>query len=46
LAIYIYGIQHSSKNWKDPEKFIPERFEDAKQHDQYSFLSFGAGNRT
>ncbi|CAB4388478.1 unnamed protein product [Rhizophagus irregularis] len=27
-------------NWEDPEKFIPERFENEK-HDHYAWLSFG-----
>ncbi|PKY30823.1 hypothetical protein RhiirB3_392861 [Rhizophagus irregularis] len=31
-------------NWEDPEKFIPERFENEK-HDHYAWLSFGGGNR-
>ncbi|RGB39210.1 cytochrome P450 [Rhizophagus diaphanus] len=33
-----------SVNWEDPEKFIPERFENEK-HDHYAWLSFGGGNR-
>ena len=45
LNIHIYGIQYSPKNWENPEKFFPERFENENQHDNYSFLSFGAGNR-
>ncbi|RIA97960.1 cytochrome P450 [Glomus cerebriforme] len=44
IVLFIYGIHHSSKNWEDPEKFIPERFENEK-HDHYAWLSFGGGNR-
>jgi len=45
IILSIYGIHHSSKNWENPEKFIPERFEDEK-HDHYAWLSFGGGNRS
>ncbi|PKY56887.1 cytochrome P450, partial [Rhizophagus irregularis] len=44
IVLSIYGIHHSSRNWKDPEIFIPERFEDEK-HDHYALLGFGGGNR-
>ncbi|RIA87168.1 cytochrome P450 [Glomus cerebriforme] len=44
ILLSIYGIQHSSKNWEDPERFIPERFENEK-HDHYTLLSFGGGSR-
>ncbi|GES99835.1 cytochrome P450 [Rhizophagus clarus] len=44
ISIFIYGVHHSSKNWNDPEKFIPERFENEK-HDYYAWLGFGGGNR-
>jgi len=42
LALFIYGVHHSSNNWENPEKFIPERFE--KENNAY--LSFGSGNRS
>ncbi|RIA87172.1 cytochrome P450, partial [Glomus cerebriforme] len=45
IILFIYGIHHSSKNWEDPEKFIPERFENEK-HDHYAWLGFGGGNRS
>ena len=43
IILSIYGIHHSSRNWKDPEKFIPERFEHEKSD---AWLSFGGGNRS
>jgi cytochrome P450 len=49
LIISIYGIHHSSKNWEDPEKFIPERFKNERnekqKHDHYAWLGFGGGSR-
>jgi cytochrome P450 len=44
IFLSVYGIHHSPKNWEDPEKFIPERFENEK-HDHFAWLGFGAGNR-
>ncbi|RGB39207.1 cytochrome P450 [Rhizophagus diaphanus] len=44
IILNIYGIHHSSRNWKDPENFIPERFENEK-HDYYAWLGFGGGSR-
>ncbi|GES99830.1 cytochrome P450 [Rhizophagus clarus] len=43
IILFIYGIHHSSKNWEDPEKFIPERFENEKHN--HTWFSFGGGNR-
>ena len=45
ISLNVYGIQYSSKNWKNPEKFIPERFEN-EEYDRHAFMAFGAGNRT
>jgi cytochrome P450 len=45
LLINIYGIHHSSKNWKDPEKFIPERFENEHDNNNNAWWSFGGGSR-
>ncbi|RIA87169.1 cytochrome P450 [Glomus cerebriforme] len=44
ILAFIYGVHHSSKNWEDPEKFIPERFQNEK-HDNHAWLSFGGGSR-
>ncbi|CAG8774404.1 8683_t:CDS:10 [Cetraspora pellucida] len=46
IALFIYGIQHSPKLWENPEKFVPERFENehfASGND--SWLAFGGGSR-
>ncbi|CAI2180437.1 8808_t:CDS:10, partial [Funneliformis geosporum] len=47
ILINIYGIHHSSKYWKDPEEFIPERFEieNDEKRDQNIWLTFGGGSR-
>ncbi|CAB5217124.1 unnamed protein product [Rhizophagus irregularis] len=44
LFLSVYGIHHSSKNWENPEEFIPERFENEK-HDHFAWLGFGGGSR-
>ncbi|XP_060072393.1 cytochrome P450 3A8-like [Ylistrum balloti] len=43
IGIPIYCIHHDPENWKDPEKFIPERFAD--NYDPLTFLPFGYGPR-
>ncbi|CAG8753741.1 12883_t:CDS:2, partial [Funneliformis mosseae] len=43
ILINVYGIHHSQKYWKNPEEFIPERFEN--EHDQHAFFTFGGGSR-
>ncbi|CAG8778781.1 1405_t:CDS:1, partial [Cetraspora pellucida] len=46
IAVFIYGIQHSSKLWENPEKFVPERFENEHfASGNYSWLAFGGGSR-
>ncbi|CAG8510376.1 16693_t:CDS:10 [Dentiscutata erythropus] len=40
---FLYGIHHSPKLWKNPEEFLPERFEN--EHENYSWLAFGGGSR-
>ncbi|CAH1759312.1 2618_t:CDS:2 [Entrophospora sp. SA101] len=48
FIMYVRGINNNPLYWKDPEKFIPERFYDpeqiANQH-KNSFLMFGGGPR-
>ncbi|XP_059225706.1 cytochrome P450 6a22 [Stomoxys calcitrans] len=46
VIIPIYGIQHNSQLYPEPEKFAPERFandEENAKRDPCSFLAFGAG---
>ncbi|CAG8587446.1 4651_t:CDS:10, partial [Racocetra persica] len=43
IGLFLYGIQHSSKLWENPEEFLPERFEN--EHENYSWLAFGGGSR-
>ncbi|CAG8568274.1 2178_t:CDS:10 [Cetraspora pellucida] len=47
IQLFIYGIHHSPELWKNPEEFLPERFEN-EQHEQGEFgswLGFGGGSR-
>ncbi|CAI2177351.1 1454_t:CDS:10 [Funneliformis geosporum] len=47
ILVNIYGVHHSPKYWKDPEEFIPERFENEndEKRDQNTWLPFGGGSR-
>ncbi len=47
FAIYIYGLHHSKKYWKEPENFIPERFEkeNMKGKPSFAYMPFGGGPR-
>ena len=47
LAIYIYGLHHSKSYWKNPEDFIPERFEkeNMKGKPSFAYMPFGGGPR-
>ncbi len=44
---YIYGAHHSEKYWKNPEAFIPERFEkeNMKGKPNFAYFPFGGGPR-
>ncbi|CAG8727413.1 30387_t:CDS:2, partial [Gigaspora margarita] len=44
IQIFIYGIHHSSKLWKNPEEFLPERFENESE-ESGSWFSFDGGSR-
>ncbi|CAG8832581.1 2073_t:CDS:2, partial [Gigaspora margarita] len=44
IGIYPYGIHHSPTFWENPNKFIPERFEN-KNLENLEFYGFGGGSR-
>ncbi|CAG8806182.1 18176_t:CDS:1, partial [Dentiscutata erythropus] len=47
FIMYVRGINNNPWYWKDPEKFIPERFyesQEIKNH-KFSFSMFGGGLR-
>nr|QTC11274.1 cytochrome P450 4NU1 [Phenacoccus solenopsis] len=46
INIFIYGIQRNPEIFKNPEEFIPERFEgDEVKKYPYAFIPFSAGPR-
>ncbi|CAG8810061.1 14370_t:CDS:2, partial [Dentiscutata erythropus] len=48
FVMYVRGVNNNPFNWKDPEKFIPERFyesQEIKNHHKFSFSMFGGGLR-
>ena len=47
ICISLYNIHRNPKFWKDPNKFIPERFNDADSENRpkHHFMPFGWGNR-
>ena len=47
ISIYVYGVHHSKKYWKNPEQFIPERFdpENLKGKPKFCYFPFGGGPR-
>ena len=55
MSINLFGPHYSKKEWKDPLKFIPERFDPeseyflspttGKARDQLSFIPFSFGMR-
>nr|GMD91393.1 cytochrome P450 81F3-like [Ipomoea batatas] len=48
LMINVYSIQRDPKNWDDPEKFRPERFQglEGAMRDGYKMMPFGSGRRS
>lgn len=48
IQINPYFTHHNPRYWKDPEKFIPERFspENIQKVNEYCYLPFGKGPRT
>lgn len=47
LLLNIYGVHHRPDYWPDPERFDPDRFDDAqaKPRPKLAYLPFGAGPR-
>lgn len=45
ILIPIYAIHRNPEYWKNPDEFIPERFEKTNDIHRYSYLPFGAGPR-
>ncbi|KAG2236257.1 cytochrome P450 [Thamnidium elegans] len=48
VSVDISALHLSEKNWKDPELFLPERFEDGGEHDDhsgFSWVPFSNGSR-
>ncbi|KAL3536871.1 hypothetical protein ACH5RR_000237 [Cinchona calisaya] len=46
LLVNVWAIHHDLESWKEPEKFIPERFEGIeKNKDEFKFIPFGSGRR-
>ncbi|KAJ6835321.1 isoflavone 3'-hydroxylase [Iris pallida] len=44
LLVNAYAIHRDSKTWEEPEKFVPERFEESKGEGR-KMLPFGMGRR-
>jgi cytochrome P450 len=47
VVVFIYGVHHSPRHWKNPEGFDPERFTKPNErlHTPSTWLPFGAGPR-
>lgn len=46
LLVNLWAIQNDPKNWEDPGKFDPERFEGAEgSRDGFKLMPFGSGRR-
>lgn len=48
LIVNVFAINRDPEYWKDPETFIPERFENSNISNmgaEYEYLPFGAGRR-
>ncbi|XP_059309840.1 premnaspirodiene oxygenase-like [Lycium ferocissimum] len=49
VLVNVWAIGRDPESWKDPESFIPERFENSSIDfggNHFQFLPFGAGRRT
>ncbi|KAF5197767.1 Cytochrome p450 [Thalictrum thalictroides] len=45
LLVNTWAIHRDPKNWMDPDKFIPERFENGEGDKGFKFTPFGFGRR-
>ncbi|CAH0557342.1 unnamed protein product [Brassicogethes aeneus] len=45
LVIFAYGVNRDKDNFKDPDSFIPSRFDGIDGKSPYSYLPFSAGPR-
>ncbi|CAG9824977.1 unnamed protein product [Phaedon cochleariae] len=45
IIIYDYGVLHDPKNFPEPEKFMPSRFEENDGTRPYNYIPFSAGPR-
>lgn len=46
LLVNLWAIQNDPKNWEDPRKFDPERFDGAEgSRDGFKLMPFGSGRR-
>jgi cytochrome P450 len=46
VVAFIYGVHHSPQFWREPERFLPERFQEtghAKMRQKFQHLPFGGG---
>ncbi|CAG8633720.1 782_t:CDS:2, partial [Paraglomus occultum] len=43
FVMYFRGINNNPRYWKDPDRFIPERFYESREIYKNSFLMFGGG---
>lgn len=55
FTIWVDGLHSNPEEWREPEKFVPERFDpasewslrpDGKKRNPYSFLPFNSGKRS
>ncbi|XP_017773173.1 PREDICTED: cytochrome P450 4d2-like [Nicrophorus vespilloides] len=47
VGVFVYGLHRESEHYKNPESFIPERFElkEENRRSAFSFVPFSAGQR-
>jgi cytochrome P450 len=47
IDVHLYLLHHNKNVWKDPEDYIPERFDDdsSSEMSSFAFVPFSAGPR-